>query len=91
MGKGFNKTWELFSKTEKKINVNHWLRKSLDARIHKVNVLNIFKFSETHYAVINEETLVCKFFDTEQECIDYCLDVYPNSFPSEQLKLFDIE
>jgi hypothetical protein len=55
--------------------------------IHEINKLVIFKMNG-HFEVINKESLVVKFYDTEQECINFCLDVYPNSFFNIQKKTF---
>jgi len=89
MGKEFNKTWEFFSNRDKKQNVRYWLNHSEETLIHKINKLVVLKFSDTHFSVINKETLNCKFFDTKEEAIDYCLDVYTNSFFNTQLNLFE--
>ena len=79
-------TWDLFSKSTKKSQAQHLLRFCQFLIIHKVGKLNVFKIGE-HFEVINFESLVLKFFDTETESMNYCLNIYPETKINEQQKI----
>jgi hypothetical protein len=58
----------------------------MDLCIHKINKYLIFKF--LNYEVVNSEKLTIQVFETEQDALDYCLDIYKGSKIPEQSKLF---
>ena len=93
MSKEFQKIWDSFPKQVKIEQAKHFLNNCKS--IHKVNklivfeVLMAFRGNRGNYVVVNEETLHCKFFDTEEESINYCLDVYQKTFSSYQTELFE--
>jgi hypothetical protein len=88
--KTLTRTWNYFSNNARKEQAKHMLEKAKDLIIYEINKLKIFKMNG-HFEVINSESLSIKFFDTEEDCINYCLDIYPNSFFNKQKSLFDID
>jgi hypothetical protein len=84
--KSLTRTWNYFSNNQRKEHAKHLIENAQDLIIHEINKLIVLKMNG-HFEVINKESLVIKFYDTEQECIDFCLDVYPNSFENTQLKI----
>lgn len=86
--KTLTRTWNYFSNNERKEQAKHMLENATKYIIHDINKLVIFKMNG-HFEVINKESLVVKFYDTEQECINFCLDVYTNSFFNTQNNLFE--
>jgi hypothetical protein len=86
--KTLTRTWNYFSNKARKEQSKHLLENAKDLIIHEINKLKIFKMNG-HFEVINSESLSIKFFDTEQESIDFCLDIYPNSFFNKQKCLFE--
>ena len=86
IAKDLQNTWDLFSKSAKKNQVNHLLRFCQYLIIHKIGKLNVFIIGQ-HFEVINSESLILKFFDTETEAMNYCLDIYPETKINEQQKI----
>ena len=86
--KTLTRTWNYFSNKARKEQAMHLLKNAKTYIIHEINKLVIFEMNG-HFEVINKESLSIKFFDTEKQCIDYCLDVYPNSFFNSQNSLFE--
>ena len=86
--KELEKTWYYFSESAKIDQARHLLVKCKDLIIHEVGKLKVFKMNG-HIEVVNEESFVLKFFDTEEEAINYCLDVYPETNINEQTTIFD--
>ena len=78
----------IFQKKAQNEQAKHMLENSKKYIIHEINKLVIFKMNG-HFEVINKESLVVKFYDTERECIDFRLDVYPNTFFNTQNNLFE--
>jgi hypothetical protein len=83
----FKSVWDYIPKKAQKEQAKHMLENVKHLIIHEINKLVIFKMNG-HYEVINKESLIVKFYDTEQECIDFCLDVYPESFFNIQQNIF---
>jgi hypothetical protein len=86
--KDLEKTWFYFSEKVKKDQANHLLTKCKDYICHEVGKLKVFKW-KFHCEVVNEESKKIKFFNTEEEAINYCLDVYPETKINEQTTIFD--
>ena len=84
----FRSTWDYIPKKAQKEQAKHMLDNAKKYIIHEINKLVIFKMNG-HFEIINKESLAVKFYDTEKECIDFCLDVYPNSFFNTQNNLFE--
>ena len=84
--KELTRWWSYFSNKERKDQAKHMIENAKEFIIHEVNKLTVFKLNG-HYEVINKESLSVRFYDTEKECIDYCLDVYPNSFLNTQTEI----
>jgi hypothetical protein len=85
--KDLESTWSFMSDYAKKNQAKHLLENGKKHIIHEVNKLKIFMFSN-HFEVINEETYFVKFFDTEEEAVNYCLDVYKETKINAQLEFF---
>lgn len=83
-----SRIWRQIPKKERDKQANHMLKSAKKYIIHEVNKLVVFNLGNDNFEVINRETLVVKFFDTEKQSIDFCLDVYPESFFNEQLNIF---
>lgn len=83
----FRSTWDYIPKKHQNEQAKHMLENAKKYIIHEINKLVIFKMNG-HFEVINKESLIVKFYDTEQECINFCLDVYPNSFFNVQQNMF---
>lgn len=81
-------TWFYIPAHMQKRQINHLLENCKQYIVHEINKLIIFKWSD-HCQVINTESLILKYFDTEQEAMDFCLDVYKDSGISDQLNLFE--
>jgi hypothetical protein len=73
-----------YLKIRKKFRQNTCLKMLKKFIIHEINSLVIFKMT-AHYEVINKESLVVKFFDTEEESLNYCLDRFAGSQKTKQL------
>lgn len=86
--KEFKDFWENLPESTRKWQVDYLLQNSKTYLVHEINKLSIFKTKNRFY-VINKESKHCNFFDSEQEAIDYCLDVYPQSFFNNQLGIFE--
>jgi hypothetical protein len=86
--KEFKYFWKTLPESTKKWQVDFIFKNCQSNIIHEVNKLFIFKMRHRFW-VINKESKHCNFFDTEQEAIDYCLDVYPQSFFNKQLGIFE--
>lgn len=80
-------TWFYIPRYVQKRQIDHVIKDCRDYIIHEVNKLVVFEWFG-HFQVINIESYVVKFFDTEKEAMDYCLDFYSESFINEQLDLF---
>ncbi len=85
--KDLESTWSFIPDYAKRSQAKHLLKNAKKHIIHEVNKLKVFMWSE-HFEVINEETFFVKFFDTEEEAINYCLDVYKNTKINTQSELF---
>lgn len=55
--------------------------------LHKINDLHIYQ-SINRVSLINTQTNTLKYFKTEEEAVNYCLDHYKQSKLTEQQKLF---
>ena len=84
----FRSTWDYIPIKAQKEQAKHMLDNAKKYIIHEINKLVIFKMNG-HFEVINKESLVVKFYDTEKECINFCLDVYPETKINEQTTIFD--
>ena len=80
----YKSTWDYMPKNTQKIQAKHMLDTAKKFIIHEINSLGIFKMT-AHYEVINKESLVVKFFDTEEESLNYCLDRFAGSQKTKQL------
>lgn len=86
--KSITRTWNYFSNKARNEQAKHMLENAKMYIIHEINKFVIFKMIG-HFQVINKESLVVKFYDTEKECIDFCLDVYTDSFFNTQTNIFN--
>lgn len=86
IAKDLTNTWKYFTKYGRKSQAKHLLENCTHLIIHKIGKLKIFKLND-HFEVINSESLVLKFFDTETEAMNYCLDIYPETKINEQQKI----
>lgn len=80
-------TWKYFTSRAKKEQAKHLLENCKNIMFHEIGKLKCFKLNG-HIEVINAESLVLKFFDTEQEAVDYCLDFYHDIKINEQTTIF---
>ena len=82
----YKSTWDHIPKNAKKIQAKHMLDNANEFIIHEINSLVIFKMT-AHFEVINKESLIVKFFDTEKESLDYCLDRFEGSKKTKQVSI----
>jgi len=87
IAKDLESTWSFMPEYAKRNQAKHLLRNCKYYIIHEVNKLKIFGWSN-HFQVVNEESYKSKFFDTEEESMNYCLDVYKQTKINEQSSLF---
>ena len=81
-------TFFYFSTKAKKDTAKHWLSLK-DFIIHEVGKLKVVSFQKGNdVVVINEESLKIHFFDNEEEAMNFCLDVYPETKTNQQGVLF---
>lgn len=85
----FEKIWQNLKPRVQNEQAKYWVEKCNDKMIHSINKLCVYRLSSELFIVINIESLHCKFYSTEDESINYCLDLYPKSFFNNQTKLFE--
>lgn len=88
VAKDLESTWSFMPEYAKRNQAKHLLENCKKYIIHEINKLKIFEWSN-HFQVVNEESFITKFFDTEEEAMNYCLDVFPETKISSQTDLFD--
>lgn len=86
--KNKEKTFWYFPTRAKKDTARHWLTLK-DHFVHEIGKLKVVAFGKDDVVVINEESLKIQFFDSEQEALDFCLDVYPQTKTTKQRELFE--
>ena len=82
-----------FSKMPEKVlrgQAQHILDKSSKELRHSVGIVNIYQMP-TLVLSINKESLKMKWFDTEQEAVDYYLDLFGMTKEYKQIDLFSHE
>ena len=84
------RTFFYFPTKAKNETARHWLSLK-DFIIHEVGKLKVVCFNKGNdVVVINEESLKIHFFDNEEEAMNFCLDVYPETKINKQGDLFTI-
>lgn len=82
-------TWFYIPEYMKKRQINHLLENCRQYIVHEVGKLVVYKWNG-HCQVINSESFLMKYFDTEQEAMDFCLDVFSDTKIASQLDLFEL-
>ena len=57
--------------------------------IHEIGLINIYLDSKGFWKSVNRESLSIKYFDSEQDAIDYYLDKYQGTKEFKQQNLFN--
>jgi len=86
VAKELNDIWFYYTKSQQTKHIDHLLNNCKQYIVHQVNKLIVFNWTD-YCQVINTETYVLKYFDSEQEALNYCLDNFQNSQSAEQQKL----
>jgi len=87
VAKELNAIWFYYTKQQKLNHIKHLLTNCKKYIVHEVNKLIVFNWKD-YCQVINTESNTLKYFDSEEEALNYCLDAFKNSESSKQEKLF---
>jgi len=87
VAKELNDIWCYYTKPQQKRHIEHLLSNCRKYIVHEVNKLVVFNWKD-YCQVINTESYILKYFDSEEEALNYCLDIFENTKSATQEKLF---